>query len=71
METFHINHKILSPESIIGEVVNAIFAGSRLDSGKIVKQSHYEQGPVAVFRKVGEYLLGCERMGKQNVLIML
>lgn len=71
METFHINPKILPPESVIGEVVNSIFAGSRLDGGKIVKQSHYDQGPVSVFKKVGEYLLGCERMRKQNVLMML
>jgi Golgi nucleoside diphosphatase len=55
----------------MGELVNSVFAGSRLDRQKIVKKSHYEQGASSVFKKIGEYLLGCERMPKQNVLALL
>lgn len=60
-----------SPDRILGEAVNSIFAGSRLDGGKIVKPSHYELGGVVAMRKAGEYLLSCERMAKQNVLTLL
>lgn len=50
--------------------MNSIFAGGRLDSGLIVKQSHYDQGPIAVFKKVCDYLLECERMPKGCVLAL-
>jgi hypothetical protein len=42
-----------------------------LDKEKVVKQTHYELGSAFVFKKVGDYLLGCERMPKQHVLAML
>jgi len=36
-----------------------MFAGSRLDNSKIVKQCHYELGAVVVFKKISDYLLNC------------
>ena len=56
---------------MLGELVNATFTGSRLDREKVVKKTHYELGSAFVFKKVGDYLLGCERMPKQHVLAML
>ena len=55
----------------MGELVNSTFTGSRLDKEKVIKQSHYDLGSATVFKKVGEYLLTCERMPKHNVLAML
>lgn len=40
-ECHHVNVEELPPEEIMGELVNSVFAGSRLDRQKIVKQSHY------------------------------
>jgi hypothetical protein len=47
------------PAQIMGELVNSIFTGSRLDHEKVVKKSHYELGPLIVFKKVCDYLLNC------------
>ena len=48
-----------------------MFSGSRLDKEKIVKNSHYELGPITVFKKVCDYLLECERMPKHNVFTLI
>jgi len=55
----------------LGKLVNSTFTGSRLDKEKVIKQSQYELGSAFVFKKIGDYLLGCERMPKHNVLAML
>lgn len=66
----HIDCNILEPEEILGGAINSIFAGGRLDNGLIIKQSHYDQGPIVVFKKVCDYLLECERMPKGCVLAL-
>lgn len=53
----HIDVNELAPDQIIGRLINSIFAGSRLANSKIIKQSHYESGPIIVFKKVCDYLL--------------
>jgi len=55
----------------LGKLFNLTFTGSRLDKGKGIKQSQFEIGSAFVFKKIGDYLLGCERMPKHNVLAML
>lgn len=69
-EVHHIEARELTPEQIMGELVNSMFAGSRLDKSKIIKESHYHLGSVTVFKKVCNYLLTCERMPKQKVLTL-
>ena len=68
-ETHRISVEV-EPHEIIGQLVNSEFAGGRLQAEPIIKASHYSQGPIAVFRKVCDYLMSCERMPKNHVLQM-